>query len=421
MDYLRQLFQLIFAISVMYVLLDCNDKLKKNRFKVGIYATVVTICDAFVLYHVGYTRFMNLYPVLVHIPVLLAFVFVSKFRFSKVLFVHFTIVAITITFTTLGFIVSYFFGSNTVVINIVCYILYLPSWFLIYKHIRPAFLYMMRNTDKGWIGFCIIPLSYTLLLDSIGTYIWEHVSIKSIIINASLCCVLAFASYYMILRFFKLTREQLTLQNEQEILKSQVLAAQMRLEALKESQEKTIIYRHDMRHHLKLIDNYLTDDNKAAAHKYITAVGNAIEETVVEQYSSNYTLNLILSSYIAKAKKEDIKVFVQIELPESSTVSDMDLCVILSNAIENATNACKCILNIENRSLSIICKSRSEKLFIQITNSFDGKVEFAHDLPVSTVENHGFGIKSIVAVVQKYEGVYSFTAADGVFCTSIIL
>lgn len=122
---------------------------------------------------------------------------------------------------------------------------------------------------------------------------------------------------------------------------------------------------------------------------------------MVEQYSSNYTLNLILSSYITKAKNEDIKVFTQIELPETSAVSDMDLCVIFSNVIENATNACKGILNIENRSLSIICKSRSDKLFIQITNSFDGNVEFDHDLQVSTDENHGFGIKSIVAVVQN--------------------
>jgi sensor histidine kinase regulating citrate/malate metabolism len=48
-------------------------------------------------------------------------------------------------------------------------------------------------------------------------------------------------------------------------------------------------------------------------------------------------------------------------------------------------------------------------------------VEFADDLPVSTKENHGLGTKSIAAIAQKYGGVYSFTAEDGVFTTSIIL
>jgi hypothetical protein len=54
-----------------------------------------------------------------------------------------------------GLIISYFFGSSREIVNIVCYILYIPAGFAIYKYIRPSFLYMMRNTDKGWLGFCI--------------------------------------------------------------------------------------------------------------------------------------------------------------------------------------------------------------------------------------------------------------------------
>jgi len=88
-------------------------------------------------------------------------------------------------------------------------------------------------------------------------------------------------------------------------------------------------------------------------------------------------------SYITHAKKEDIEVETQIDLPEQNTVSD--------------------------------------KLFIQITNSCEGNVEFADDMPVSTMENHGLGTKSIAAIAQKYGGVYSFTAEYGVFTTSIIL
>ena len=120
-------------------------------------------------------------------------------------------------------------------------------------------------------------------------------------------------------------------------------------------------------------------------------------------------------------RNENIKIYTQIELPEKSGISDMDLCVVFANVIENAINACKCISNMEERSLSIICKNRGDKLLIQITNSYDGSVEFFYDLPISAIENHGFGIKSIVAVVQKYEGVYSFAASDGVFSTNLIL
>ncbi|WHH60763.1 GHKL domain-containing protein [Petroclostridium sp. X23] len=67
------------------------------------------------------------------------------------------------------------------------------------------------------------------------------------------------------------------------------------------------------------------------------------------------------------------------------------------------------------------CKSKNDKLFIQVTNNFSREVKFAEDMPISAEEDHGFGIKSIAATVQKYRGLYSFTADTGVFRARIIL
>jgi hypothetical protein len=139
-----------------------------------------------------------------------------------------------------------------------------------------------------------------------------------------------------------------------------VSAAQHHFEALAESQEKTFLCRHDMRHHLNLINSYLEDDNKASAKKYITSV-------------------------------------------------------------ENAIIACGKIENVAKRTLKITSKIENNKLFIEIVNSFDGTIIFVDDLPMTKEENHGLGIKSIVAVVLKYDGVYAFTAEDNVFKAHIIV
>jgi two-component system sensor histidine kinase AgrC len=383
MSLIKSLLSLIFAISMMYMLLDCEIKHKHNRYLLGVYATVVLICDGFVLINFGYTHFMKLYPLFVHLPVFLAFVFISKFKAIKVFFVYWTLDAITTSFSVVGLIIAYSFDSTRVVVNIVCYVLYLPTGFIIYKYIRPTFLYMMRNTDKGWLGFIIIPLSYSVLIYSTWIYNLDKAFSVVIVKNAVLYFTMAFSAYFLIFRFFLQTREQIILQSEQNLLQMQVSAAQVHLEELRESQEKTIIYRHDMRHHLNLINSYLVDNNKAAAQKYITEVEKTIDSAVVEKYCNNYTVNLILCSYISKANNEQITVETQINLPKKNAVSDMDLCVIFANAIENATNACKCI--------------------------------------PSTKENHGLGTKIIAAVVNKYGGVCSFTTEDGVFKTSIIL
>jgi len=149
---------------------------------------------------------------------------------------------------------------------------------------------MLRNTDKGWFGFCTIPLSYYALIYFAGMYNVNILRAKSALVIMGLSLILTLAAYVMILRVFKQTREQIALQNEQNLLMTQVAAAQVHFEALEESQEKTIIYRHDMRHHLNLIGTYLADNNKVAAQKYIRKIEKTIEGTAVETYCSNYTV-----------------------------------------------------------------------------------------------------------------------------------
>jgi two-component system sensor histidine kinase AgrC len=421
-DQIRSIFSLIFAISFMYMLLDSDFSSKKKLYLSSLFAAVVLICDIVILVNFGYTYFMKLYPYLIQAPVLLMFIFVSTLKLSKVLFVHFTLIAIATSVYMIAVIISSFFGSGKALVNVICYIIYLSLGFIIYRYLRPSFLYMLRNAEKGWIGFCAFPVSYTIILYTVSSYNVDALTIApKTILNATLLLVLALSAYYLIFRSFRQIREQLTLQNEQNLLRTQIAAAQTHLEALLESQEKTIIYRHDMRHHLNLISAFLEDNNLVATQKYIAEVQNTIEGAVVEQYCNNYTVNLILYSYLAKAKYDQITVETQINLPENNTVSDMDLCVIFANAIENAINACLRISNTADRSLKIVCKNKNDKLFIQITNSFEGTIKFVNDLPVSTEINHGFGTKSIASVVQKYSGICSFSADNNVFKSVFIL
>ncbi|MHB8127669.1 MAG: ATP-binding protein [Mobilitalea sp.] len=422
LDQIRSIISVVFAISFMYMLLDCDFSSKKKLYPLGLFPAVILICDVFVYVNYGYTYLMKLYPYLIQTPVLLIFIFASRLKLIKVLFVHFTLIAIATSIYMIAVILSSFFGSDKALLNAICYVIYLSLGFVIYKYLRPSFLYMLRNAEHGWIGFCAIPVSYTIILYTVTSYNVDALIIApKTILNAVLLLVLILSAYYLIFRSFMQIREQLTLQNEQDLLRTQIAAAHVHLEALEESQEKTIIYRHDMRHHLNLISAFLADNNMAATQKYIAEVQNAIESTVVEQYCNNYTVNLILNSYLTKAKYDRIAVETQINLSENNKISDMDLCVIFANAIENAINACLNISSPADRALKIVCKDKNDKLFIQITNTFEGTLEFVDDMPVSTKINHGLGTKSIAAVVQKYSGVYSFSAEDNVFKSVVIL
>lgn len=421
MDSIWLVLTLIFATIVVYMLIDCEVKHKKDPYLMGLFVTFMIVIDSFVWINFGYQTFMKLYPLLAQIPLFIAFLFVSKYKGIKLVFVHLTVIALVSAIVLIAILISYFFGFSKEIMNFICIILYIPTGFITYRYFRPYILYMLRNTDKGWLGFCVIPLTYSILTYSSGKYDLGSVILQTTLIPSIRGLIFTLVSYILILWLFKQTTEQLTLQNEQNLLQMQITASKQNLEALKESQKKTIIYRHDMRHHLNLINAYLADNNKEAAQNYITEIEKSIESVAVETYCSNYSLNLIMHFYVAKAKEEHIDVEIQIDLPRELAVSDMDLCLVFSNAIENAVNALANIQSTKDKSLKILCKTKNDKLFIQITNSFEGTIMFVDEIPISKSENHGLGTKSIAVIAEKYNGVYSFTAENGIFKTSIIL
>jgi two-component system, LytTR family, sensor histidine kinase AgrC len=257
LNLIRSLLSLIYAISLIYMLLDFEVKRKKSLYLMGLFVTVMLTCDGFVFLNFGYVSFMKLYPLLIHVPSFLAFLFVSKYKGIQLFFVLLTAFVLCTPPAGIGLIISSFFGFNKAIIMVVCFIMYIPMVFIVYRYFRPSFLYMLRNTDKGWLGFCTIPLSYYALIYFTGMHNVNNVLAESTLVIMVLALILTLAAYVMILWFFKQTKEQFTLQSEQNLLKTQVAAAQVHFEALKESQEKTIIYRHNMRHHLNLINAYL--------------------------------------------------------------------------------------------------------------------------------------------------------------------
>lgn len=99
--------------------------------------------------------------------------------------------------------------------------------------------------------------------------------------------------------------------------------------------------------------------------------------------------------------------------PSSTKLSDSDLCVLLSNALENAINACK---PLANNGVSCIIDmqfyNKDDRLFLQIENPFQKPIVFENQIPVSHELGHGMGIQSICAIVDHYGGIYTFLTQD---------
>lgn len=216
------------------------------------------------------------------------------------------------------------------------------------------------------------------------------------------------------------TRSQL--EQTQVILNLQIEQAVREITALRESWEKTRTYRHDMRHHMRYLSSCLENGQIRQAQEYMQKINSEIEAGKVTVFCENEAANLIFSTFARRAEDSGILMQVGAELPQKLPVPETDLCVLLSNALENALRACR--QQREKGQAGVIEVSvyeKNGKLFLQIINTCGDDVRFDHGIPVTNRSGHGIGVQSICTIVEQYGGIYTFSAEDGQFILRIAI
>lgn len=219
------------------------------------------------------------------------------------------------------------------------------------------------------------------------------------------------------------SKEQQTrnkLEQTQAILALQVRQAVREIAALRESQEKTSIYRHDMRHHMQYLSSCIENGQLGQAQGYIQKIYSEIEANKVTVFCENEAVNLIFSTFARRADDNGILMQIKARISQHISMSETDLCVLLSNALENALHACK-KLRKKGRAgvIEVSVYEKKGKLFLQIINSCGEDVAFDKEIPIADRPGHGIGVRSICAIVEQYGGIYTFSVEDEQFILRI--
>lgn len=213
------------------------------------------------------------------------------------------------------------------------------------------------------------------------------------------------------------------LQTEQAMLRLQTQAAHEQLQTLRHSQQQAAIYRHDMRHHLTLLLGFAKEGDLQKMQEYLISTTADLDDLTPTQYCENETVNMILSALDAKAKKSGVALEVRTDLPRALNVSDTDLCALLSNALENAIAAAANVPDAALRSVELTITYKHGKVLILVKNPYVGTIVMEDGFPKSQNKEagHGYGIKSMVSIVQQHGGLYAFRTDDGMFVLRLML
>jgi hypothetical protein len=72
------------------------------------------------------------------------------------------------------------------------------------------------------------------------------------------------------------------------------------------------------------------------------------------------------------------------------------------------------LAGIGDKHIDIYIKDSAQRLVIKVENQCKANLTFDETL-------YGIGIRSVISTTNKYEGMYDFTAEDGIFSAKISL
>lgn len=283
--------------------------------------------------------------------------------------------------------------------------------FTVYRFIRKYFKAHI-NANKQNSLIILIPSSTLLLLIF---YNLNSLSSSAVMI---MTLAVAVAFFTVAARLFAYSSRAVEAEQNERRLSESLEAQRRNLEAICQSVEAGRHYRHDMRHHLKVLSGMAMRDNSAEILSYIGELSATAELCEPELYCKNPSVNAVVSEYMNRAKKLGCKIKNKILIPENIPFDLPDVCVILSNALENALNACEKCPDDDRRIDLLADFSDEKKLTISVSNTCCEAAEIDGDgLPVikKRTDGHGIGLHSVRQIAEKYNGFLCCECQSGQF------
>ena len=180
-------------------------------------------------------------------------------------------------------------------------------------------------------------------------------------------------------------------------------------------------WRHDYHNHMQSLKAYLAMDNIDKAREYLDKLEMDLDNINLLFDTGNIGIDAILNSKISLAIHNGIPVDYKATVPEKTTVTDIDLCVVLGNLIDNAVESCMKVEK-EKQFIRLYIGRFKEQLYISVSNATNEKVRKMDEEYITNKRgNHGHGLKRINLIVEKYEGYINRKNEAGVFVTEIML
>ena len=279
----------------------------------------------------------------------------------------------------------------------------------------------MSNIE--WIQFLIFPIfticAVMLMVNSVmKSYHSDIVPVYYIIAIGLI--VLNLVVFHLISEILEHSRKM----KEAQILRQQSIGQVGLYNSMRENYNIQRQRTHEYKNQIVCMDMLMKKKDYSKLEDYIGNISDKLDAQLDMVDTNNDVVNAILNAKYYEAIKNDVLFVLKINDLSDIKVSDEDIVTILSNLLDNAIEAAK-QCDVGKRTVKIKLLSEDDVLTIAVSNTYKTEPMLTEDGYIRTTKNnneeHGWGIRNIVATLEKYDAEYIIDYKNGEFVFSIMM
>lgn len=189
-----------------------------------------------------------------------------------------------------------------------------------------------------------------------------------------------------------------------------------------ETWQNTRRVRHDLKHYILLLNEYMQNKEYDKLQYRLQKMLNYTESLKRVTLSGNEIIDGIVGYWQVQSQDKLIDFNTDISFKEIR-IDDIDLSIVLGNALENAYTAVQSSV-MEKPFINIKIKEKAGLILLDISNNYSTPIVIKNDTFYSGKRNFnepGTGVENIKLIVEKYHGYHKINIANGIFHLQLAL
>lgn len=310
--------------------------------------------------------------------------------------------------------ISLFTGWQDILIYFFSYIIVYYLIFIMFAlRLNKNNFYEAKYDFKFLVVGCIFILS-DIVINSIvswySTIHFENIYLGIVALINVLCCFIGL--FYIFEMFYSNN-----IKNQMKIIEEIQKKESNQYKISKETIDMINIKCHDFRHQIREFGDNQKIDNEA-----INNLNKLIRIYDSTYHTENEALNVILNEKTLLCNNKNIRFTCIVDGNALNFIENEDIYSLFGNLIDNSIEAVN-QLDDNEKIISLKIKQVGNIVSISIKNGYKGKIQMENNLPLSKKEDnihHGFGMKSIKMVCEKYNGNLRLNIENNIFIVTIL-